>query len=162
MSIKQFFAASLAIAAVAALPAVEERNTPRCKEVRFQVSGSALNYVIPSTDNLAGLVGATNLTTTTVSGNQTLAGYFCNPNVTNANSTKLQLFRGSFFTNRESWTALGGTPLFNPPLSQYQPQMYSWFDYANALGYPTLAIDTLGDGASSRPDPVAVVQIPYQ
>jgi hypothetical protein len=40
--------------------------------------------------------------------------------------------------------------------------MYSWFDYANALGYPTLAIDTVGDGASSRPDPVLLATIPYE
>lgn len=54
-------------------------QTPRCKEVAFSVSG-----------------------------NETLAGYYCEPLVNNENSTKLQVFRGSFFTNRESWTALGG------------------------------------------------------
>nr|POE74580.1 hypothetical protein CFP56_37111 [Quercus suber] len=79
----------------------------------------------------------------------------------NANSTKLQVFRGSFFTNRESWTALGGTALFSPPIAPYQPETYSWFDYANALGYPTLALDTFGDGASSRPDGLLVTQLPY-
>ena len=116
--------------------------------------------MITSTNITADLAGPINYTT--VSGTQNLSGYFCNPYVWNSNSTKLQVFRGSFFTNRESWTGLGGTPLFNPPLAPYQPAQYSWFEYANKLGYPTLAIDTLGDGASSRPDPILVAQIPYQ
>jgi pimeloyl-ACP methyl ester carboxylesterase len=33
-------------------------------------------------------------------------------------------------------------------------------DYASRQGYPTLAIDRLGNGLSDHPDPVAVVQMP--
>ncbi|KAK3311842.1 hypothetical protein B0H66DRAFT_609040, partial [Apodospora peruviana] len=35
---------------------------------------------------------------------------------------------------------------------------YNWHAYFNAQGYATLAIDRLGHGLSSRPDPLTVVQ----
>ena len=38
--------------------------------------------------------------------------------------------------------------------------MYSWIAYASKQGYPTLAIDRLDYGNSSKPDPVNVVQVP--
>ncbi|QIW97419.1 hypothetical protein AMS68_002937 [Peltaster fructicola] len=156
---------TLFLAGTAAAVTLVQRNlSTRCKEVSFQVSGTAQNVVITNPNDIQGTIDSltANLLTATVSGTQTLAGYYCEPYINNANSTKLQIFRGSFFTNRESWTALGGTPLFSPPLAPYQPQIYSWFEFVNKLGYPTLAIDSLGDGNSSRPDPVTVAQIPYE
>nr|POE94215.1 hypothetical protein CFP56_16455 [Quercus suber] len=123
------FTASLLFSAAGALASTKTKYA-NCKEVSFSVSGNALVY------NITGLVG-TNLSSTIppvqgileatipVSGTQNLAGWYCEPIKKNANSTKLQIFRGSFFTNRESWTALGGTDLFNPPLAPYEPELYS-------------------------------------
>jgi len=39
---------------------------------------------------------------------------------------------------------------------------YSWVSHALSQGYATLAIDNLGNGDSSHPDPVQVVQKPLQ
>ena len=39
---------------------------------------------------------------------------------------------------------------------------YSWRTAANSAGYATLAIDRLGSGASSHPDPLLDVQLPLQ
>ncbi|KAF2764662.1 hypothetical protein EJ03DRAFT_281615 [Teratosphaeria nubilosa] len=97
-----------------------------------------------------------------VSGSQVIAGWYCEPACVNANNTKLQFFLGGITTNREYWTAQGGTPLVNPPNPPYDPALYSWVDYANNLGYPTLALDHLGTGRSSHPDPILVTQQPYE
>ena len=35
---------------------------------------------------------------------------------------------------------------------------YSWVDYATKQGYPTLAIDNLGNGMSDHPDALIVTQ----
>ena len=39
---------------------------------------------------------------------------------------------------------------------------YSWRAAANAAGYATLAVDKLGNGGSSHPDPILDVQLPLQ
>lgn len=155
----------LLVSGAAAAPSTKIAN---CKGVFFTVTGNALNLepgsivLTNGTYNLTAVVNNATTATESVGGTQTLAGWYCDPVHQNANSTKLQVFRGSFFTNRESWTALGGTNLMNPPTPQYEPSMYSWFDYANKLGYPTLAIDSLGAGLSSRPDGLLFAQLYYE
>lgn len=49
-------------------------------------------------------------------------------------------------------------------MGQWSPAdpQYSWIAYASSQGYPTLAIDRLGNGNSSHPDPILVVQCPAQ
>ena len=37
-------------------------------------------------------------------------------------------------------------------------EQYSWVAAASKAGYPTLAIDRLGNGDSSHPDPLLTVQ----
>ena len=98
----------------------------------------------------------------TTSGNQTLAGWYCLPTVLNDNNSKLQVLFPSITCNREQWTALGGTSVNSPPYPAYDPAKYSWVQYATAQGYATLALDRLGNGKSSHPDPVSVVQQPYE
>lgn len=44
----------------------------------------------------------------------------------------------------------------------FDNKRYSWTEFASQQGYPTLAIDRLGNGQSSHPDPIATVQIPAQ
>lgn len=41
------------------------------------------------------------------------------------------------------------TPL-TPDLAPYGGSNYSWVDFASAQGFPTLAIDRLGNGLSDR------------
>ena len=94
-----------------------------------------------------------------VSGTQTLAGTFCLPTVLNENIFSLQVLFHPITGNRGYWNGLGGLSTGYVP---YQPQNYSWVDFAHANGYPTLALDRLGAGESSHPDPVAVVQGPYE
>lgn len=38
----------------------------------------------------------------------------------------------------------------------------SWVSYASSEGYATLTIDRVGNGDSSHPDPITIVQLPYQ
>lgn len=133
----------------------------QCKEVAFNVSGTAENRNITT----APLGNATALTLAiqadqfpriAVNGAQTLVGWYCAPTVTNENKDKLQFLLGSITTNREAYTALGGTGLYGFP--SYEPELYSWVQYAGSKGYPTLSMDRLGSGKSSHPDPSTVVQ----
>jgi hypothetical protein len=94
-----------------------------------------------------------------VSGSQTLAGTYCEPPVLNDNSEKLQVLFHGITSNRDFWSALGGTSLCFPA---YQPGNYSWVEVAHSKGYPTLALDRLGAGDSSHPDPILVMQGPYE
>lgn len=49
----------------------------------------------------------------------------------------------------------------NYPKATFRDE-YSWISHALSQGYSTLAIDRLGNGNSSRPDPLNVVQGPLQ
>lgn len=137
-------------------------SSPQCKAVSFQVTGSAQNRNITGipTSELAALVAFYETApVVTATGPQTLAGTYCQPTTKNANNGKIQMFFSSILSDRSGWMAQGGVGLDFPP---YQEQMYSWTDYANAKGYPTLALDRLGNGKSSHPDPILVVQAPYE
>lgn len=48
------------------------------------------------------------------------------------------------------------------PGQGYDGDTYSWIAYASKQGYPTLSIDRLGSGISTRPDPITTVQDPLQ
>ncbi len=135
-----------------------------CRDVTFQVSGSAQNRNLSSlnlADPNATLAAfkADAFPLFPVSGTETLAGTFCEPTVLNENLFSLQVLFHGITGNRGYWNALGGSPAGYAP---YQPQKYSWVEFAHANGYPTLALDRLGAGESSHPDPVAVVQGPYE
>jgi hypothetical protein len=135
-----------------------------CKDVTFKVSGLTQNIEISGFDltkpdqALATLMDDT-FALVPVNGSQTLAGTYCEPTVKNKNNGKLQVFFHGITSNRDYWSALGGTSLGFP---EYQPKNYSWVYFAHVRGYPTLPIDPLGNGKSSHPDPVLVVQGPYE
>ena len=109
-----------------------------------------------------GLLGAINagFPQIPVSGSQNMAGWFCGSTVNNANSNKLVVLYGGIGTNREYWTALGGTTLGFSPLPT--PPQYSLVTALRCQGYTVLALDHLGQGKSSHPDPVQVVERPYE
>lgn len=54
------------------------------------------------------------------------------------------------------WSGLGA------PGKGFNGDQYSWVSSASQNGYPTLAIDRLGNGLSDHPDPTLVVQYPAQ
>ncbi|KAF2134760.1 hypothetical protein P153DRAFT_329420 [Dothidotthia symphoricarpi CBS 119687] len=143
--------------------AVAQVTSSNCTAVVFTVSGTAQNRNISASiplGTLDGLVNAfNNATLFEVSGTQTLAGTFCKPSVINANNQKLQMLFGSITANRDGWDAEGGVGTDFP---EYQPERYSWVRYMNNKGYPTLAMDRLGTGRSAHPDPILVVQAPYE
>ena len=94
-------------------------------------------------------------TNQTVGGTYKLVAEYCLPVGKHSNnpSPPLQiLLHGSTYTkeywNRGSW----GTG----------PLKYSWTRAMNHNGYATLAVDKLGNGQSSRPDPIYDVQLPLQ
>ncbi|WPA97558.1 uncharacterized protein RHO25_002168 [Cercospora beticola] len=138
-----------------------------CREVVFTVSGTAHNRnisTVPFTDleALTATFKANDFETFEVSGSQQVAGWYCEPTEGNCNEGKLQILNAPITANREYWTALGGTGLTTPPNKPYKPELYSWVDYANRMGYATLAIDHLGTGKSSHPNPASETQSPYE
>lgn len=138
-----------------------------CKNLTFNVKAIAVNKVIPSPaastlstqdDVNAFFAGLPALLATstdqTRSGAYQLAAEYCQPHGHGNHSiAPLQiLMHGSTYTkeywNRGSWG--------------YGDPKYSWTLAMNRAGYATLAVDKLGNGASSHPDPVYDVQLPLQ
>ena len=144
---------------------------PRCKTLGFTVLANVVNKAISSplpsqfetqdgvnkffADLKSLLAKATNQI---VEGNYTLKAEYCQPIQTGQNQTlnaspPLQmLLHGSTYTkkywNRGSW---GSAPL-----------TYLWTYHMNPNSYATLAVDKLGNGQSTGPDPVREVQLPLQ
>lgn len=141
-----------------------------CKNMTFKVQATAVNKVIPSpaagtlsiqsgvNEFYAGLPALLAVSTNqTRSGTFELAAVYCQPPHQNHNyqsgKAPLQiLLHGSTYTkeywDRGSWG--------------YGDLKYSWTKAMNRNGYATLAVDKLGNGASSHPDPVFDVQLTLQ
>ena len=143
-----------------------------CKHVTFTVQATAVNKVIPSPAastlstqdgvnafyaSLPALLAAA--TNQTRSGTYELAAMYCPPTTCMNHHSHLDpdaplqiLLHGSTYTkeywDRGSWG--------------YADPKYSWTKAMNRNGYATLAMDKLGNGASSHPDPVYDVQLPLQ
>ncbi|KAF5714095.1 alpha beta-hydrolase [Fusarium mundagurra] len=139
-----------------------QNNKQQCRQVSFEITASAHNRNITGIDLTSSLDSLVKFyhaaPVIEVDGCQTLAGTYCEPSVDNDNNGKLQVFFGSITADRSGWDALR-SPEFPDP---YKPDRYSWTEYANRKGYPTLTIDRLGTGKSSHPDPVLLVQAPYE
>jgi pimeloyl-ACP methyl ester carboxylesterase len=90
-----------------------------------------------------------------VSGDFGISARFCEPAKTvHSRRNTVQLLVHGFTYSKDYWSALA--------FPGYQPNHYSWIEYASNEGYPTLSIDRLGSGLSSHPDPVSVVQLPLE
>lgn len=142
-----------------------------CRNLTFTVQATAVNQLIPSPAtstlrtqdgvnafyaSLPGLLAASAYQTR--SGTYDLAAAYCQPRP-HEGSLKLDqeaplqiLLHGSTYTkeylDRGAWG--------------YGDPKYSWTKAMNRKGYATLAVDKLGSGASSHPDPVYDVQLPLQ
>ncbi|KZP33550.1 hypothetical protein FIBSPDRAFT_847456 [Athelia psychrophila] len=82
-----------------------------------------------------------------------ISATYCPPTAIVAHrATTVQLLLHGAVSNKHYWSALGpvGSSL------QYHPYNYSYVDFARSEGYSTIAIDRLGAGNSSHPDPALV------
>lgn len=147
---------------------VEGGKYASCRGVAFTVSATAQNRNLTGIDTaladlskLQQVLEEDAFPRVEVSGTESIAGWYCEPE---KNAGILQVLLGSITTNREVWTALGGTDLNapSPPLEPYREEVYSWVRFANRQGFATLALDLLGQGRSSRPDPIRMVQDAYE
>lgn len=146
-------------------------SSSRCKNLTFTVQATAVNQVIPSPaastlstqDGVnAFIAGLPDLLATatnqTRSGTYELATVYCQPesyrkaNERDQDAPLQILLHGSTYT-KEYWDR-GSWGHGNPK--------YSWTKAMNRNGYTTLAVDKLGSGASSHPDPVNDVQLPLE
>lgn len=82
-----------------------------------------------------------------------IAARYCAPEVVVANrSDVIQLFMSGVTENNLYWFGLGYP-------NGYNGNQYSTVDYASKQGYPTLAIDRIGVGNSTHPDPILQQQV---
>ena len=139
---------------------ITERAPPNCRDIYFDLSATAQNRVAanPPTDfsDIAGTVAFLTqpVAFQEVSGTQKIYGQYCEPTTRfPARSGTLQLLVHGNSYDHQYFNAFDEVP---------SSLANSWAAYANAQGFPTLAIDRLGSGKSSKPDPINVVQAPYQ
>lgn len=134
---------------------------PSCRNVTIPVTISATNVQIPLTVNLANLttylsLSAQEVVDIPVSGTYNINGRYCEPEVQIAGrNDTLQFLNHGLAQTLHYWS---GQDFVTP----YHGTNYSWIAYASTQGYPTLAIDRLGNGLSDHPDPITVVQLPAQ
>lgn len=109
---------------------------------------------VTSVEELLATLNESNATYASVTQSVNISARFCEPEIripSRENSIQL-LVHGITYT--KSYRSALGFP-------GYQPEIYSWVDFASKNGYPTLAIDRPGNGDSSRPDPFWQDQIPF-
>lgn len=83
----------------------------------------------------------------TVEGTFKISATFCEPEVYSESGTVQLLHHGATY-NKLYWSEAGFP----------NSERYDWTRYATSRGYATLAIDRLGSGNSSRPDPLIETQ----
>lgn len=80
-----------------------------------------------------------------------ISASYCPPTIFVASRARtVQLLIHGATANKYYWSALG------PVGAGYEEEQYSWIDVARSQGYHTVAIDRLGVGNSSHPDPLDV------
>ncbi|KAG4431365.1 hypothetical protein IFR05_013146 [Cadophora sp. M221] len=129
---------------------------PTCTKLSIPVSIKAQNTRFPvdfTTTSLLSVVGALGAVVfdSLITDSYTIVGTYCEPEVLveGRRGTVQVLVHGATYT-RGYWTGDG----YN--------ERYSWVAAASKAGYPTLAIDRLGNGESDHPDPILAVQYPVE
>lgn len=158
---------SLAVLALSFLHIPHTAANPSCSYLEIPISATASNQVfpIPTGLNYSNPAAVSALVQTVIgdafttypliptSFNGIVAARYCEPVVKIANRTDvIQLFMSGVTENNLYWFGLGYPNGFNG-------DMYSTVDYASKQGYPTLAIDRIGVGNSTRPDPIIQQQV---
>jgi pimeloyl-ACP methyl ester carboxylesterase len=158
-------------------------DAPQCRDMHFTFSTTAYNRVAnnPPKDLFSDNDAINSflqqpVAYQDVSGTFTLFGQLCQPRhgggtpAVHAEEPKLQLLVHGSTYNHTYWSSLqepSGLSGLTAAASEdgtekFLDEELSWIHSATRRGYWTLAIDRLGQGRSSRPDPVAVVQDPLQ
>ncbi|KAI0551877.1 alpha/beta-hydrolase [Xylaria curta] len=142
--------------------------TPQCSDVHFKLTTTAANRVANNApkdlfsdpEAIDAFLGQP-VAYRNMSGTFTIYGQLCRP-MHHSRIPKLQLLVHGSTYNHTYWSSLqepsGSSWASLPP----DHEELSWIHTATRRGYWTLAIDRLGQGLSSRPDPVIVVQSPLQ
>jgi pimeloyl-ACP methyl ester carboxylesterase len=156
-----FFLAAWTAAVVTATPTID------CRTVSFPVSVSAENenfgndFDPQNASSIDGFVTQA-LNTGTVgingtiltSGSFAISAQYCAPSGAPTQPTNIQILVHGNTCNHTIWDALGQQDL--------QQAGYSWQRFAAIHGHATLALDMIGHGASTIPDPNTVVQMPIE
>ena len=139
---------------------ISRRWIPVCRDVVFTVTGTAEDGVkLTSPPDKLALDATTSeyftqtLVSSAISGPQKIYGQYCEPLIGAPKKTLAILAHGLTY-DHTYWNGL----LSNPNGLSAN----SMVTYLSNLGYSTLSIDRLGVGRSDHPDPVNIVQIPYQ
>lgn len=155
-------AAFFTITKLAAASPIEDRPGPRCTNVTFTATATAQNKVFPlnlsdSTELVRTIQERVFTLGPAFTATSKIVARYCEPeiHVPSASNT-LQFLLHSITNNKNFWSGLG------PPGQGYHGDSYSWIAFASKLGYPTLSLDRLGNGDSDHPDPLSVVQGPYE
>ena len=152
--------ALLALPLLCAATPLDPRTASSCQDVTFTLTASATNRLAlnpPANFQDINLVIPFLLQPNVpyqVSGTYKLYGQYCAPTskIPGREKTLQILVHGNTYSHTY-FNGLEALP------SSGQP---SWTGFFNRLGYATLAIDRLGFGRSDHPDPLLVVQAPYQ
>jgi pimeloyl-ACP methyl ester carboxylesterase len=110
----------------------EKIQSPRCSDFSFSVPVQASN------DSGVLLPAAV----------YDISASYCSPTLSiPSRAQAVQLLVHGATQNKFYWSAFG------PVGAGYEEERYSWVDFARSRGHHTLAIDRLGVGNSSHPDP---------
>jgi pimeloyl-ACP methyl ester carboxylesterase len=141
----------------------DSQSSLACKEIDINVSVSALNKDLGNLglDALKDAVALNELvaaaSSVLVGGNYTIAARYCEPTYkAPSRQHTLQFLAHGITYTRNYWSGLAA------PGTKVGQDEYSWVEYAAKQGYPTLSIDRLCNGESSRPNGLAVCQLPLE
>ncbi|KAJ2970620.1 hypothetical protein NQ176_g8103 [Zarea fungicola] len=135
-----------------------------CHEIFIPIDVSANNKNIPITLDLQLLTNISNLSqmivkldSSSVHGRFSIGARYCEPRkeVASRRNTLQILYHGITYT-RDYWSGLA------PPGTKSDQDRYSWIKFAAEQGYPTLSVDRLCNGLSSRPHGLIDCQLPLE
>jgi hypothetical protein len=145
--------------------AVTRSIGPNCYDFFIPINATSLNrqiedYNLTTTASIESLIASleTSVSTSTyitVTTSFNISARYCEPEVKiPSRASSIQFLVHGITYTKNYWSALG--------FPGYDPDKYSWIQYASQRGYPTLSIDRVGYGNSSHPDPFGIDQIPMQ
>ncbi|EJD52238.1 hypothetical protein AURDEDRAFT_56385 [Auricularia subglabra TFB-10046 SS5] len=140
--------ATASAAAARSIPHPPQSGRANCVQSIVPVHASATNFNLTGLDPTKPVPLKADVP---VSGRFTVEVHFCTPTARRAAhaDTLLVMAPGATYN----------TLYWDLPL---QPETYSFVRLANSQGFATLSIARVGDGLSSRPDPINVLQLPIQ
>lgn len=166
ISLFVYILAVLEVVAASPLLTTASPALTNCRVVTFEITASAQNndYGDDFNPNNATSINefvneALNSGTVNISGltpvmeSFSISAQYCVP-VTSRPPTSIQVLLHGNTNNRKIWDGLGVRSL--------QDAGYSWQHYAATTGHATLALDMIGHGLSTLPDPNMIVQMPIE